>query len=741
MCLPNLWNFEQEGCIVHVQALENFDLPPLAPRRSGELCLQATRTQILGDFRWETGDRFEVHVHSCDAGAIRLAVPPELLDLSTRLERLEAEAGCPLPFLCLADEKLVELSSALVPEALDAEVQAIWLEYLSPGRYRLIVGRPAPRQAMQASPPSEGASRAVASGEIEFAAADFDLLRRAAASVTPRDFELALRAVKLASHPGFDRLIALPMVRDMEVLEHQVRAATTVLRRMRGRALLCDEVGLGKTIEAGLVLSELLMRGLARSVLVLTPPSLITQWQGEMRRKFGIQLVSHDDAAFRQRGAEAWQSNDCVIVSQHTAKREPHRSAILNRKWDIVIVDEAHHLRNRSTAVWKFASEIQKQFILLLTATPVQNNLEELFNLVTLLEPGLLSTKQDFSRRFVSKGDKLTPNNVDELHVRLSEVMIRNCRSTVGLQFTRRFARTESVAMAAPEQQFYDAVASLFRSQWHAGEQTRALHRMTLITLQMALGSSSAAAAAMLEKLSDKPSLPAAHRETILDLSRRAALQDQSAKVDRLLELLGEFPGKLVIFTQFRATHDMLRSRLSQAGHQVAVFHGGLSRLEREAAIEHFRESARLLICTESGSEGRNLQFAHGVCNFDLPWNPMKIEQRIGRLSRIGQKRDVYVFNFVAAGTVEAAVLHLLEAKLNMFELVIGEVDMILGNLDEEKEFEDTVAEEWAASADAQDFTARMEALGNRLLAAKDAYFRQRSRDAALFGDRFAPEG
>ena len=115
--------------------------------------------------------------------------------------------------------------------------------------------------------------------------------------------------------------------------------------------MLCDEVGLGKTIEAGLVFAELRMRGLIRSALVLMPPSLIEQWQGEMRRKFRLDLVSHDDPLFRQRGAAAWQEFDLVIASMHTAKREPHRSAILGRKWDLVIVDEAHHLRNRNTVV------------------------------------------------------------------------------------------------------------------------------------------------------------------------------------------------------------------------------------------------------------------------------------------------------------------------------------------------------------------------------------------------------
>src|SRR5262249_42853009 len=189
----------------------------------------------------------------------------------------------------------------------------------------------------------------------------------------------------------------------MELLEHQTRTARTVLRRFRGRALLCDEVGLGKTIEAGLVLSELHLRGLARSILVLTPPSLIEQWQGEMRRKFSIELISHDHADFRAAGTTAWSQFDRIIASAHTAKREPHRSAIVQRHWDLVIVDEAHHLRNRTTQLWKLASELSKQFMLLLTATPVQNNLDELFNLVTLLEPGLLSTAKQFQKRFVDK--------------------------------------------------------------------------------------------------------------------------------------------------------------------------------------------------------------------------------------------------------------------------------------------------------------------------------------------------
>jgi SNF2 family DNA or RNA helicase len=459
-----------------------------------------------------------------------------------------------------------------------------------------------------------------------------------------------------------------------------------------------------------------------------------------MRRKFSLELTSQDDAAFRRRGTAAWNEFDQVIVSMHTAKREPHRSAILGRKYDLVIVDEAHHLRNRNTQLWRFASDLQKQFILLLTATPVQNNLDELFNLVTLLEPGLLSTARQFQRQFVDRRDKLTPRNIDELHHLLGEVMVRNRRSTVGLQFTRRWARTEYLTPSAEERSLYEAVARFVREHLRTSTGPGALSRMALLSLQMGLGSSRQAAAGTLARLAEHETLAASERETLEHLAARARQPGESSKVNRLLQLLQEYPDKLVLFTQFRATQEMLAERLRHAGHELAVFHGSLSRLEKEAAVAQFRGPARLLLATESGSEGRNLQFAHAVCNFDLPWNPMKIEQRIGRLSRIGQTHDVHVFNLVAASTVEAAVLHLLEAKLSMFELVIGEIDMILGNLEEEREFQDVVADLWSESADADEFSARMEELGNRLVAAKEAYFRQRSHDDRLFGDRFTPD-
>ncbi len=683
----------------------------------------------------EPGDRFEL-VRDGDRFGFPRDLGPDGFEVSSVLD----PSGRPLVFGFDAGSRRVLLEAG--PGSAGGLATSAWLECLAPGRFRLEF----------TSDPAADASAVVGEGgvRIDSDPGDLPMIHQGGGrGAGLKEFELALRATKLATNAGFDRLIALPMVREVEPLEHQIRTVKVVLRRLRGRALLCDEVGLGKTVEAGLILAELFARGLAKSVLVLVPPSLIEQWQGEMRRKFAIELTSHDDPGFRERGPSAWSEVDRVIASIHTAKREPHRSSILGRTWDVVIIDEAHYLRNRNTVAWKFAAEIRKQYILLLTATPVQNNLEELFNLVTLLEPGLLSTSKRFQKQFVDAKDKVTPKNVDELHSLLAEVMVRNRRSTVGLQFTRRWAKTESVAPTPAERELYVEATSFVRDRLRVSadpgkagtkKAVGTLSRMALLTLQMALGSSPQAAAGTLRTIADGEKIDAPSRKRLLKLADQAEALRSGAKSDRLLKLVDEVRDKMVIFTQFRATQEMLRRRLTEAGHDVATFHGGLSRLEKEAAINRFRGPARLLLCTEAGSEGRNLQFAHALCNFDLPWNPMRIEQRIGRLSRIGQTEDVHVFNLVAAGTAESVVLHLLDAKLNMFELVIGEIDTILGNLDDDREFQEVMTDLWADSDDLDDFSRRVDALGDRILEAKKAYLAQRRRDDRLFGNRFTPE-
>ncbi|MDQ3398920.1 MAG: SNF2-related protein, partial [Deinococcota bacterium] len=536
--------------------------------------------------------------------------------------------------------------------------------------------------------------------KVQFSAQDPELLKQHAGD--PARLELSKRAALLSTSYGFDKLISLPLLRDVDLFEHQTRAVLAVLRRFRGRAMLADEVGMGKTIEAGMVLLELVARKLARRVLVLTPPSLIEQWQRELSRKFGLDFVTHDDPDFKALGADAWSRHERIIASYHTAKRAPHKDAVTAQDWDLVIIDEAHHLRNRRTLTWQLANALRKKYILLLTATPLQNSLDEIFNLVTLLQPGLLGTSSNFQRRFVDSADHLSPRNIGELHGLLAEVMVRNRRATAQVRFTRRYAETLRVAPLAKEQRLYKEATERVKASLQ-GEKGGA--RISLLSLQRALGSSPWAAAQSLARLAER-------QPGFADLADLAQEIDASAKEARLLALLEDFPDKLVIFTQFRATQDHLYETLTEAGFEVALFHGGLTRMQKEAAVRSFAGSARMLLSTDSGSEGRNLQFCHGLVNFDLPWNPMRIEQRVGRLSRIGQSRDVHVFNLAGAGTLEEDILHLLEVKINLFELVMGEMDMILGNLDEEGEFETMIADLWLGSRDQPHFRERLDALG-----------------------------
>lgn len=681
---------------------------------------------------FQIGDRIELNA---DAKALRqglLPLDPVLAAFLSQTEVFLDAGGEPAPLKFNSARGAFKSVKLLRPLAKQPGTMFLECVSTSPSRFRLMVEPLAPIQIEPAS-----------THVMAFSVDDAALLTNHLALARWRDFRLALQAARLAMVARFDQLLCLPWLHDVELLEHQLRTARTVLRRLHGRALLCDEVGLGKTIEAGIILEELVVRGLARRVLILTPPSLVEQWQGEMRRKFGLDFIVHDDPAFREQGAKAWAMHDRIIASYHTAKREPHREAILKQEWDLVIVDEVHHFRNRTTLLWQMASELRRSYILLLTATPVQNDLEELFNLVTLLQPGLLSTARSFQRQFVDRRDKLLPRNVDELHRLLAEVMVRNRRSTVGLALTHRIAKTHVVTLSGPERALYDDVSRFVRQHLNIpgeGKSKRALSRMSLITLQKELGSASQAAAPTLERIALDERIPPAERETLARLADTARTLTDSSKANRLLALLRDFPDKMVVFTQFRATQQWLQKRLRDAGENVVVFHGGLMRLEKEEAIRRFQGEARILLSTDAGSEGRNLQFCNAVCNFDLPWNPMKIEQRVGRLSRIGQTRDVFVFNLAAADTLEAAVLHLLEAKIAMFELVIGEIDMILGNLDEEKEFEDVVTDLWVQSRDDSDFRSALDRLGDQLLLAKESYLRQRAQEEKLFGEKFAPE-
>lgn len=530
-----------------------------------------------------------------------------------------------------------------------------------------------------------------------------------------RDHDIRLRVERYTLHRGFDRLLCLDRLRDVQKYDHQVQACKTVLRRMRGRSLLADEVGLGKTIEAGLVLKEYLLRGLVQRALILVPASLVEQWDQELRRKFDLEF------AILKHGT-AWWEEPLLLASMDTAKLLRHRDKVAAASFDLVVVDEAHRLKNQKTLAWKFLDRLAPRYLLLLTATPVQNDLHELYNLVQLLRPGLLGTYRTFGREFMRRGDRRMPQNTGRLANLLSETMIRTTRASTSIRFPKRDVTNILFDLTGPERDLYDSVTRLVRRLVQGHRETRrGAIKLTLLTLQKEIGSSSFAAVPTLAKLMARET-PGQARTELEALVHGARAIEANAKFEGIRKIVESSRDKFVVFTQFRATLEFLARSLRGMGVKVAVFHGALSLREKEAAIAQFRDRARVLVSTEAGGEGRNLQFCHLLVNYDLPWNPMRIEQRIGRLHRLGQTHDVRVFNFTARSTVEAYVLEIVHEKINMFRSVIGDLDMVLGPYAEAGSFEDAVFNIWANAKGERDLDREFGKLGAALLVGRKRY-------------------
>ena len=552
-------------------------------------------------------------------------------------------------------------------------------------------------------------------------------------------YQLKLMAYHLQLVAGFDELLALEDIA-FQPFDYQIRAARAALRRFRGRGLLADEVGLGKTIEAGLVLKEYLVGQMVSRVLIVTPPGLVEQWQEELANKFNLtDFVTSNSPEFRSLGTQAWEQFPRVIASLATARRAEHARVITAQEYDLVIVDEAHHLKTRSSASWQLVNALQKKYILLLTATPVQNRLTELYNLVTVLKPGQLKSPKEFSQQFVARGDPRLPKNRALLRELLGDVMVRHTRAQISLKLPPRRAHTTRLKLHADEQALYDEITTLARQM--LGDQLTTAHRLGVTTLLREAGSSARATTSTLTSLADIAGM-IAYRPALLRLAEQSAAVTASTKADALHKLLlaqvaGGQGDKVLVFTQFRATQAMLAERLHQAGIPFALYHGSLSPAQKDTAIRDFQGHLPVLLSTEAAGEGRNLQFCRVMVNFDLPWNPMRIEQRVGRIHRVGQDRPVDIFNLAAEGTIEDYVLDILDRKLNMFELVIGEVDMILGQMGDERDFEDIVLEIWADATTPTDLQNSMNELGDDLVKARTAYQHTQQVDEALFGEDF----
>lgn len=549
-------------------------------------------------------------------------------------------------------------------------------------------------------------------------------------------FDLYQLAEQFKFDKNDDRLICLPHIREIETYDYQLKTVKSVITRLKGRALFSDEVGLGKTIEAGITMLEYIMRGLAKKVLILTPPSLVGQWENEMKRKFNQDFVRADDPQFKKMGKEAWGHFPKVIASISMAKRKEHRDVICEEHYDLVIIDEAHHVKNRNTQAWKFVNAINKKYIFLLTATPVQNHLEELYNLITLLKPGQLKTYKYFKKQFIESKDGIEAKNIDQLKGLLSDVMIRNKRSNVDVTFTKRQAYTKTIELSDLEYTLYHQISSFIREKYL--EEKPVLSRFQLKALQEQMGSTYNSLTDSLDKLSQNKNITETDKEKLtyfsevaFDIAKNSTGSNQ--KVEELVKILTAFGDKMIVFTKFKSTQKYLSESLRTRGFKVAEFHGGLRRKDKEYQVQYFKEEADVLVSTEVGGEGRNLQFCHGMINFDLPWNPMAIEQRIGRIHRIGQTRDIFVYNLVAKDTIEHHILNLLDRKINMFTLVVGEVDMILGDIEEKEDFSDLVMNAWVKTDDHAEIEKELEGIGDKMMENKQKLLKQKKLDEKIF--------
>jgi SNF2 family DNA or RNA helicase len=561
-------------------------------------------------------------------------------------------------------------------------------------------------------------------------------------------FALRGAAERLSLLPGFDSLITLN-ANTIKELPHQIDVALRVLQQMGGRALLADEVGLGKTIEAGIILKELSVRGLARRILILTPAALVDQWQGELESKFFEEFETPEEP-------DDWRKMPRAIASYNRAVQRKHQDAILQQPWDLVILDEAHKIKNEKGATYKMIAQIQRNYILLLTATPLQNDLRELYNLVTLLRPGQLGTWNEFSKRYLVRGDRRRAKDPAALKELTSQVMVRTRRSSVAqaLELPRRVPVHPVVRLTPSEAQLYSATVGYLRSLYREGfvqpsedeeEEDRARRKrktgkgilaLEIMRLCQRLCSSSVALGDSLARLSEGEHLTPEYRALALRLAGAAKDVNTSAKLDMLDRVLGEHREQVIVFSEHLPTLDLIRRRVESLGRTPIVYKGGLSREERAKRLKSFREAHDgVFVSTRAGTEGLNLQFCNVLVNYELPWNPMVVEQRIGRIHRIGQTRDAHIVNLAAEGTIEAHILHLLDQKIKLFELVVGELDVILGEFGGADKLEQRVTEQFLRAESEEEFRTLIEHLGTSITASRDAGLQQEKLNSEIAAD------
>jgi len=548
---------------------------------------------------------------------------------------------------------------------------------------------------------------------------------------------------------------------------HQVDAALFALASpLSHGVILADEVGLGKTIEASLVLAQKWAEH-KRRLLLVVPATLRKQWSQELIEKFSLPSRILEARNFKEAQAAgatnpfqaqtAFGAPAIVICSYEFASRKQAELAAV--PWDLVVFDEAHKLRNfyrgeNAKIATRLDAALKGRPKLLLSATPLQNNLQELYGLIAIIDPHFFGNLDAFKARYCRP--KLESAEFEQLRDRLKTICKRTLRRQVqetgGIKFTRRYSMTEDFRPSPDELELYRQVSEYLQDDHILSIKPVARHLVTLVIRKILASSSFAiqgTLTTMIERLEKK--LPLADAlddyDAIADLRDEEGLDEddmvdpaalaaevgqlkqfrtlaeniaRDAKADALLRVLGkafDFAERLggkrkaVIFTESVRTQAKLKQLLENNGHagKIAVLNGsnadpdsqailkrwlkqheGSGRISgaktadmKAALVDHFRESAEILICTEAGAEGINLQFCSLLINYDLPWNPQRVEQRIGRVHRYGQKHDVVVVNFINKGNrADERVFELLSQKFRLFEGVFGASDEILGSIE-----------------------------------------------------------
>lgn len=472
-------------------------------------------------------------------------------------------------------------------------------------------------------------------------------------------FSMTYQAELTTMSPTFNGLRSIKYLPHVTFMDHQIKCAEQVIERMSGRAILADEVGLGKTIEAGLILKEYMLRGLVKKVLLLVPASLVNQWVTELNEKFYIPAVAH-------RKNYSWEQCDIMISSIDTAKRSPHREAILDIDYDFILIDEAHKLKNHKTKNYEFVRSLKKKYCLLLTATPVQNRLIEIFNLVSILKPGHLGNYESFLEQYGKDRTKVKRDLF--LKQLVQKVMIRNTRESTSLNNTSRKIETVWIDFSPEEMAVYNDIDQI----------TQSFSTFSKITFLREICSSREACYLSLKKMMNEESKEA-YIQPIISKIEQLPQHVKAQKAVEIIKQIGD--EKVIIFTEYRASQHYLQWYLQQHDITSVPFRGGFKRGKKDWMRQLFKDRAQVLIATEAGGEGINLQFCSHLINYDLPWNPMRIEQRIGRIHRYGQMKDVHVYNFAIRETIEEHIMKLLYEKISLFEQVIGQLDDILAAL------------------------------------------------------------